>query len=223
VLLFGSLVLFAPHLAAVLGPLQASSPLDSTFSRIATLSPTHSLVALAHRLGSKRVLQHRHSIARLDYDTQLWVHSSFAKVSHNCHLLTEPFDADADEARLGHHLMDLFSWRIHFKESESKEDVDQAKFLEWQFDLSDVIPSCILVTDASVPTEGKWQATSAAWLWHGGKFLCRTHHAAGRVTAPDAKLYAIQIGLGLATVPFHPCWPGPFPGGVSYACQLAWG
>jgi hypothetical protein len=68
--------------------------------------------------------------------------------------------------------MDLFSWRIHFEESESKEDVDQAEFLERQFDLSDAIPSCVLVvTDASVPSEGKWQATSAAWLQHGGKFL----------------------------------------------------
>jgi hypothetical protein len=71
--------------------------------------------------------------------------------------------------------MDLFSWRIHFKESESKEDLDQAKFLEWQFDLSDVIPFCILVaTDASVPNEGKWQASLAAWLQHGRKFLWRT-------------------------------------------------
>jgi hypothetical protein len=95
--------------------------------------------------------------------------------------------------------MDLFSWRIHFEESESKEDVDQAEFLEWQFDLSDAIPSCVLVaTDVSVPSEGKWQATLAAWLQHGGKFLRRTCHAAGRVTAPDAELYAIWIGLGLA-------------------------
>jgi hypothetical protein len=95
--------------------------------------------------------------------------------------------------------MDLLSWRIHFKESESKEDMDQAEFLERQFDLSDAIPSYVLVaTDASVPTEGKWQATSAAWLQHGGKFLWRTRRAAGRVTAPDTELYAIRIGLGLA-------------------------
>jgi hypothetical protein len=66
----------------------------------------------------------------LDYNTHLQVHSSFAKVAHACHWLNEPFDADANEARPGHHLMDLFSWRIHFKESESKEDVDQAEFLE---------------------------------------------------------------------------------------------
>jgi hypothetical protein len=50
--------------------------------------------------------------------------------AHVCHPLNEPFDADANKARPGHHLMDLFSWRIHFKESESKEDVDQAEFLE---------------------------------------------------------------------------------------------
>jgi hypothetical protein len=97
--------------------------------------------------------------------------------------------------------MDLFSWRIHFEESESKEDVDQAKFLERQFDLADAISSCILVaTNASVPTKGKWQAALAAWLRHSGKFLHRTCHATGRVTAPDAELYAIWIGLGLATV-----------------------
>jgi hypothetical protein len=73
--------------------------------------------------------------------------------------------------------------------------------LEQQFDLSDTILSCILVaTNASVPTKGKWQAADVAWLWHGRKFLCRTCRAAGRVTAPDAKLYAIWIGLGLATV-----------------------
>jgi hypothetical protein len=78
--------------------------------------------------------------------------------------------------------------------------VDQAKFLEQQFDLSDAVPSCVLVaTDALVPSEGKWQAASAAWLQHGRKFLQRTCHA-GRVTAPDAELYAIQIGLGLAIV-----------------------
>jgi hypothetical protein len=104
-------------------------------------------------------------------------------VSHDCHPLNEPFDADADEARLGHCLMDLFSWRIHFKESESKEDVDQAKFLEQQFDLSDAVPSCVLVaTDASVPSKDKWQAAAAAWLWHGRKFLWRTCHATSRVT-----------------------------------------
>jgi hypothetical protein len=97
--------------------------------------------------------------------------------------------------------MDLFSWRIHFEEAESKEDVDQAKFLEQQFDLSDAVPSCVLVaTDVSVPTEGKWQAASVAWLQHSRKFLCRTCCATGRVTAPDAELYAIWIGLGLATV-----------------------
>jgi hypothetical protein len=117
-----------------------------------------------------------------------------------CHPLNKPFDADANEARLGHCLMDLFSWRIHFEESESKEDVDLAEFLEWQFDLSDAVSSCVLVaTDVSVPTEGKWQAALTAWLWHGRKFLQRTCCAAGRVTAPDAELYAIQIGLGLAT------------------------
>jgi hypothetical protein len=97
--------------------------------------------------------------------------------------------------------MDLFSWKIHFEESESKEDVDQAEFLEWQFDLSDAIPSCVLVvTNVSVPTEGKWQAALVAWLRHGRKFLQRTRCAAGRVTAPDAELYAIRIGLGLAMV-----------------------
>jgi hypothetical protein len=78
--------------------------------------------------------------------------------------------------------------------------VEQAEFLEQQFDLSDAVPSCVLVaTDALVPTEGKWQTALAAWLQHGRKFLQRTHYAAGRVTAPDAELYAIQIGLGLAT------------------------
>jgi hypothetical protein len=169
--------------------------------RIVTLSPTHPLPALRQRAGSKKVPQHRHSLSKLDYNTCLWVHSSFAKAVYVCCPLNEPFDADADEARPGHRLMDLFSWRIHFEESESKEDVDQAEFLEWQFDLSDAIPSCILVaTDASVPTEGKWQAASVAWLRHGGKFLQRTRCAAGRVTAPDAELYAIWIGLGLAMV-----------------------
>jgi hypothetical protein len=39
--------------------------------QIATLSPTHPLAALAHRPGSKRVPQHWHSIARLDYNTCL--------------------------------------------------------------------------------------------------------------------------------------------------------
>jgi hypothetical protein len=168
--------------------------------QITTLSSTHPLAALRQRAGSKKVPQHWHSLSRLDYNTCLQVHSSFAKAVHACHLLNEPFDADADEARLGHHVMDLFSWRIHFEESESKEDVDQAEFLEWQFDLADAVPSCILVaTNASVPTKGKWQAALAAWLWHGSKFLQRTRHATGRVTAPDTELYTIWIGLGLAT------------------------
>jgi hypothetical protein len=48
------------------------------------------------------------------------------------------------------------------------------------------------------PNKGKWQAALAAWLWHGSKFLWRTCRAAGRVTALDAELYAIWIGLGLA-------------------------
>jgi hypothetical protein len=74
--------------------------------RIATLSPTHPLAALVHWPRSKRVPQHRHSIARLDYNTCLQVHSSFAKASYVCCPLNEPFDADADEARPGHHLMD---------------------------------------------------------------------------------------------------------------------
>jgi hypothetical protein len=118
--------------------------------RIVTLSPTHPLASLAHQPGSRRVSQHWHSIARLGYNTRLRVHSLFAKASHACRPLNEPFDANADKARPGHCLMDLFSWRIHFEESESKEDVDQAKFLDWQFDLADAIPSCVLVvTDVS--------------------------------------------------------------------------
>jgi hypothetical protein len=159
----------------------------------------HSEVWDGNVLHHQWAAQHLLSVANnLGLECCLWVHSSFAKAVHACHLLTEPFDANANKARPGHCLMDLFSWRIHFKESESKEDVDQAKFLEQQFDLSDAIPSCILVaTNASVPTEGKWQA---AWLWHGGKFLWRTHHAAGRVMALDANHYAIWIGLGLAMV-----------------------
>jgi hypothetical protein len=90
---------------------------------IVTLSPTHPLAALRQRAGSKKVPQHRHSLSKLDYNTCLWVHSSFAKAVHVCRPLNKPFDADANEARLGHHLMDLFSWRIHFEESESKEEV----------------------------------------------------------------------------------------------------
>jgi hypothetical protein len=79
---------------------------------ITTLSPTHPLAALRQRAGSKKVPQHRHSLSKLDYDTRLWVHSSFAKAVHACRLLNEPFDADADHPFFpinSHHLWILGS------------------------------------------------------------------------------------------------------------------
>jgi len=52
--------------------------------------------------------------------------------------------------------------------------------------------------DASLPDNTQHQAVSAAILYREFEEFNRVRHVAGRVTAPDAKLFAIRSAITLA-------------------------
>ena len=53
--------------------------------------------------------------------------------------------------------------------------------------------------DASLPDNTQHQAVSAAILYQEFEEFNRVRHVAGRVTAPDAELFAIHSAITLAT------------------------
>ncbi|PPQ93733.1 hypothetical protein CVT25_013041 [Psilocybe cyanescens] len=54
-------------------------------------------------------------------------------------------------------------------------------------------------TDTSLPLSGRYQAIAASILFSGGVECWRARHVTGKVTAPDAELYAIRSAIVNAT------------------------
>ncbi|PPQ94165.1 hypothetical protein CVT25_003761 [Psilocybe cyanescens] len=110
-------------------------------------------------------------------------------------------------SRPGVRLMDCFADQVHFDDCKiSRGDADKelkqrTKHLDKLCDkISENIGTYYAGTDASLPLSGRYQAIAASVLFSGRVERWRARHVAGKVTAPDAELYAIRSAIVKATL-----------------------
>jgi len=118
--------------------------------------------------------------------------------------LTESFEPVASEARPGTRLMDRLPDQVIFDDCSSLLEQDALEAHERDLftilrnvRLSDDTVYCSV--DASLPDNTQHQAVSVAILYWEFEEFNRVCHVAGRVTAPDAELFAICSAIILAT------------------------
>ncbi|PPQ94130.1 hypothetical protein CVT25_007915 [Psilocybe cyanescens] len=98
--------------------------------------------------------------------------------------------------------MDRFVDQVHFDDCKiSRGDADKelkqhTKHLNKLRDkISENIRTYYAGTDASLPLSGWYQAIAASILFSGGAERTSAQHVAGKVTTPDAELYAIRSAI----------------------------
>ncbi|KAF4613307.1 hypothetical protein D9613_011208 [Agrocybe pediades] len=116
---------------------------------------------------------------------------------------TESFAPVAPEARPGVRLLDRFPDRVEFHGTEGL--LDERSLEAYRTELNTVLTEAreqpgtvICAVDASLPNEEHRHAVSAALLFRGVERVHTAIHPAGRVTAPDAELFAIRSAVCLA-------------------------
>jgi len=124
----------------------------------------------------------------------------------NQHLpeLTESFEPVVSEAQPGTRLLDRYPDQVIFddcgplleQDALDAQERDQSTILQ-NARLSDNTVYCLV--DASLPDNAQHQAVLAAIVYQELEEFNRVHHIAGRVTAPDAELFAIRSAITLAT------------------------
>ncbi|PPQ94997.1 hypothetical protein CVT25_003775 [Psilocybe cyanescens] len=109
-------------------------------------------------------------------------------------------------SRPGVRLMDRFADQVHFDDCKiSRGDADKelkqrTKHLDKLWDkILENIGTYYAGTDASLPLSGRYQAIAASILLSGRVERWHARHVAGKVTAPDAELYAIRSAIVNAT------------------------
>ena len=117
--------------------------------------------------------------------------------------LTEYFNSLNAEATLDCRLLDNFSDRISFYHCNRSSLNNCNTHLESLDHLclkaSSSSSTLVVVTDASVIPPRNIQAVSAAHFWRLGHQVSSSKTPAGRTTAPNAKLFAIRLGVSKAT------------------------
>ena len=117
--------------------------------------------------------------------------------------LTECFDHLHVETTLGCRLLDSFSDCISFylyncsSLSNCKTHLQSLDRL--CLEVSSSPSTLVVVTDASVIPSRHMQAVSAAHIWNLGQQVLSSKTPASRITAPDAELFAIRLGIDKAT------------------------
>ena len=164
--------------------------------RVATLSATHPIRSLMSETFSERAVLHEHSIALMRPRLRANLSTPLTEVDNHLIDLTEklaPFDP---ESRPGYRLLDLYKGQVIFHHYRAwKEDAlaTHRTFLESLLTHCKGDPRALYAgTDASLPREREWQATSAFIIYRQDDEVFHTRHAAGRVTSADAELYAIR-------------------------------
>ncbi|PPQ89844.1 hypothetical protein CVT25_007077 [Psilocybe cyanescens] len=106
----------------------------------------------------------------------------------------------------GVRFMDRFTDQVHFNDCKiscgnaDKELKQNTKHLDkLQDKISVNIGTYYAGTDASLPLSGRYQAIAASILFSSRAEHWRARHVTGKVTAPDAELYAIRSAIVNAT------------------------
>ncbi|TFK16361.1 hypothetical protein FA15DRAFT_607482, partial [Coprinopsis marcescibilis] len=122
-------------------------------------------------------------------------------------------DPTAEENQPGVRLTHRFADRIAFDEfvpprelSERKEALEEReRVLESKFTMVNEIPNAyIAATDATVPREVRHQAIAGYMVHSSSRMVTKAKFAAGRVTAPDAELYALRAAI-IRMIQFDDC------------------
>jgi len=172
--------------------------------RAATLSDTHPLRSILSQVHHKGAQPHPCAISQMSEAFKRKVKGTVMEIDRHLPELTESFKPVASEARPGTRLMDRFPDQVIFNDCGSLLEQDALEARE--HDLSTILRNVRLSddtvycsVDASRPDNMQHQAVSAAILYWELEELNRVRHVAGRVTAPDAELFAIRSAITLAT------------------------
>ena len=174
--------------------------------RIATLSDTHPIRSLLDEGNRKGASLHPLAIGLMSDALRQKTRGTVMEILQRLPELTEVFEPCAPEARPGQRLLDFYRDRVLFDHfEEGKHGGDEALALR-KVHLGTILARAkdnphsevYAATDASLPQNPRHQAVAAALIFRGGAEVAQIRHVAGRVTAPDAELYAIRIAVGRA-------------------------
>jgi len=130
------------------------------------------------------------------------VHGTIMEIENHHHELTEVFEPCTPDNRPGFRLMDRFVAQVSFNdfkinmENEALSVTNRKIALDALIDeLKDDEHAVYCGTDTSLPANIWHQAASAYLIYRQGDVVHRARYIAGRVTAPDAELYAIHAAI----------------------------
>ncbi|PPQ94597.1 hypothetical protein CVT25_010605 [Psilocybe cyanescens] len=175
--------------------------------RFATLTPTHPVRAFLSRFNCGTIVPHPTlSIQTMSEPEIFRTSGTLFESNTNVLALTETLLPMNLLSKLGVRLMDRFVDQVHFDVCKiscghaDKELKQRTKHLDKLCDkILENIGTYYAGTDASLPLSGRYQAIAASILFSGRVERWRTRHVAGKVTAPDAELYAIRSAIVNAT------------------------
>ncbi|PPQ93899.1 hypothetical protein CVT25_007796 [Psilocybe cyanescens] len=175
--------------------------------RFATLTPTHPVWAFLSHFNCGTIAPHPTlSIQTMSEPEIFCTSGTLFESDTNVLALTETLLPMNPLSRPGVRLMDRFADQVHFDDCKiscgdaDKELKQRTKHLDKLRDkILENIGTYYAGTDASLPLSGRYQAIAASILFSGGVERWRARHVAGKVTAPDAELYAICSAIVNAT------------------------
>ncbi|PPQ94127.1 hypothetical protein CVT25_007912 [Psilocybe cyanescens] len=165
----------------------------------ATLNPTHPVRAFLSCFNCGTIMLHPSlSIQTMSEPEIFHTSGTLFESDTNVLALMETLLLMNPLSRLGVRLMDHFVDQVHFDDCKiSRGDADKelkqhTKHLNrLQDKILENIGTYYAGTDASLPLSGHYQAIAASILFSGGAERWRARHVTGKVTTPDAELYAI--------------------------------
>ncbi|PPQ95011.1 hypothetical protein CVT25_000353, partial [Psilocybe cyanescens] len=176
--------------------------------QLATLTPTHPVRAFLSRFNCSTITPHPSlSIQTMSEPGIFRTSGTLFESDTNVLALTETLLPMYPLSRPGVRLIDRFADQVHFNDCKiscgdaDKELKQRTEHLDKLRDkISESIGTYYAGTDASLPLLGRYQAIAASILFSGGVERWRAQHVAGKVTTPDAELYAIRSAIVNATL-----------------------
>ena len=158
-------------------------------------------------LNNKNLSRYKEGLKcyRISQEARDWTHFQKPKKKPHCRLnsLKERFDPLHKESQPGYRVIDDFADRIFFfpcNRNDSKERELHLNKLDYLCQNALEQPnSIVVVTDASVKPNKSFQAVSVTYGWCKGIQVISSKAAFGSITAPNAKLVAIRLGIVKAT------------------------
>ena len=124
------------------------------------------------------------------------------EIENHHHESTEVFEPCAPENRPGFRLMDRFAAQVSFNDFKINMENEALSVTNRKIELDALIDelkddehAVYCGTDTSLPANIRHQAASVYLIYRQGDVVHRARYIAGRVTAPDAELYAICAAI----------------------------